>query len=114
MYHIHHADFESLGILKISTRAEQLRLNHVYNIFYDTCPNYMKDNFIKVSSLHHYNTRGSELNFQVPKIKTPTSISFYYNAIKDWNKLPENIKAITLKSTFKKDAKTHLMNHMNV
>lgn len=114
MYHINHADFQTLGILNINTRAEQLRLNHVFNIFYDTCPNYMKDNFIKLSSLHRYNTRGSDFNFQVPKIKTPSSGSFYFNAIKDWNRLPDNVKSISLKSTFKKDAKTHLLNHMNV
>ena len=33
MYHIDHADFKSLGILNINTRVEQLRLNHVFNIF---------------------------------------------------------------------------------
>ena len=114
MYHINLTDFKSLGMLNINTRAEQLRLNHVFNIFCDTCPHYMKDNFIKLSSLHRHNTRGSDFNFQVPKIKTPNSCSFYYNAIKDWNRLPDNVKSISLKSTFKKDAKTHLMDHMNV
>ena len=34
IYHIDHADFKSLGILNINTRAEQLRLNRVFNIFF--------------------------------------------------------------------------------
>ena len=45
MYHTDHADFKSLGIVNINTRAEQLRLNHDFDIFYDTCPDYMKKNF---------------------------------------------------------------------
>ena len=114
MYHINHADFQNLGILKVNTRAEQLRLNHVFNIFQNVCPNYMKENFIRLSILHSHNTRGSDFNFQVPMIKTPSSCSFYFNAIKDWNSLPDNIKSISLKSAFKKDAKTHLLDHMCV
>ena len=38
VYHIDHADFKSLGIVNINTRAEHLRLNHDFDIFYDTCP----------------------------------------------------------------------------
>ena len=108
MYHINHTDFKSLGILNINTRAEQLRLNHVFNVFNDTCPEYMKGNFLKLSSLHRYNTRGSSFNFQVPRIKTHSSGSFYYNAIVNWNRLPDDIKSVTLKSVFKRSVKTQL------
>ena len=114
MYHIDHADFKSLGILNINTRAEQLRLNHVFNIFYDTCPDYMKENFFRLSNLHSYNTRGSNFNFHVPRIKTHSSGSFFYNAIANWNRLPDDIKSISLKSVFKRSVKTHLLNHMDV
>ena len=51
MYHIYHADFKSLGILNINTKAEQLHLNHVFNIFYDTCPDYMKENLFRLVKL---------------------------------------------------------------
>ena len=114
MYHINHADFQALGILNINTRAEQLRLNHVFNIFCDTCPEYMKENFTRLSNLHRYNTRGSDFNFQIPKIKTFSSGSFYYNAIKNWNSLPDDIKSISQKTVFKKEVKAHLLNQMNV
>ena len=110
-----HEDFKSLGILNINTRAEQLRLNHhVFNIFYVTCPDYIKENFYRLSNLHLYDTRGSNFNFQVPRIKTHSSGSFYYNVIANWNSLPDDIKSITLKSVFKRSVKTHLLNHMDV
>jgi hypothetical protein len=113
-YHINQEDFQTLGLLNIHTRAKQLRLNHVYNIFHDICPDYMKENFLRVSSLHHHNTRGCKFNFQIPRISSFSSCSFYYNAIKDWNGLPENIKSTLQKSIFKKETKSHLLIHMNV
>ena len=36
------------------------------------------------------------------------------NAIANWNRLPDDIKSITLKSVFKRSVKTHLLNHMGV
>ena len=113
-YHINHADFCTLGILNIDTRAVQLRLNHVFNIFHDTCPSYMNDHFTKLSNLHHHNTRGSAFNFRIPKVKSTISGSFYLNAIKKWNALPDNIQSISSKSSFKKETKAHLLNQMGV
>ena len=75
--------FENMGILNVNTRAEQLHLNYVFNICHDVCPNYMKENVIRLSILHFHNTKCSTFNFQVSKIKTPSSCCFYYNAIKD-------------------------------
>lgn len=112
-YHINKEDFQMLGLLNIQTRATQLRLNHVYNIFHGICPNYMEENFLKVSNIHYHNTRGHTFNFQIPRISSCSSCSFYYNAIKDWNRLPDNIKSITRKPSFKKEIKSHLLNHMH-
>ena len=64
--------------------------------------------------LHQYNTRVSSVNFQVPRIKTHISGSFYYNAFANWKMLPDDIKSITPKSVFKRSVKTHLLNHMDV
>ena len=113
-YHINHSDFKTLGILNITTRAEQLRLNHVFNIFNGTSPEYMKEHFLRISNVHSHNTRGSVFNFQVPRTKSHNAKSFYSNAIKHWNSLPENIKSIRQKHKFKKEAKAHLLTHMNV
>ena len=113
-YHINHSDFKNLGILNINSRAEQLRLNHVFNIFNGTSPDYMRENFIRMNSVHSHNTRGSIFNFQVPRVKSHSAKSFYCNAIKFWNSLPENIKSIHLKYKFKKDAKSHILTKMDV
>ena len=114
MYHITKADFKNLGLTDIRARSEQLRLNHVFNIFQDSCPNYMKNDFIKLSNLHRYNTRGSSFNFQIPKIKSADSKAFFYNAIRNWNDLPESIKSCSFKHAFKKQCKSHLIDNMKV
>ena len=36
--------------------------------------------------------------------------SFYINAVKDWNGLPNNIKGIESKGAFKNAVKIHLLN----
>lgn len=113
-YHINQSDFKSVGLLDIHSRAIQLRLNHVFNIFHETCPDYMQENFNRISNLHQYNTRGSEYNFQVPKTNTISSSTFYHHSIRDWSNLPNTIKSITQKNRFKKAVKSHLMNQIDV
>ena len=76
----------------------------------------MKENFFRLSNLHRYYTRGSNFNFQVPSVKTHNSGSFYLPlfAIANWNRLPDDIKSITLKSVFKRSVKTQLLNHITM
>ena len=105
--------FEELGLLNVEQRCKQLRLNHIHKIFYNKCPSYMKDNFVKCTDVHQYGNR-SRFNFYVPQVDGFTSSSFYYNGITDWNALPDNIKSIESKFTFKKLVKTHLLNDMKV
>ena len=40
------------------------------------------------------NTRISEFNFSVPRIRSCESKTFFYNAISDWNSLPFEIKKL--------------------
>ena len=42
-------------------------------------------------------------------IKGCESESFYYNAILDWNNLPDSIKSISNRKTFKRSIKRHLL-----
>ena len=87
---------------------KQLRLNHAHKIFNNTCPSYLKNNFVRINEHHRYGTRSSHYNFVIPKIKGNESTSFYYNAIQDWNSLPESIKSISDHKRFKKEVKCHL------
>ena len=75
------------------------------------CPAYLKNNFTRVNEHHEYNTRSSQHNFVIPKIKGVDSSSFYYNAIKDWNALPNNIKSLSDHTAFKAAIKQHLKNN---
>lgn len=113
-YHISHSDFLSLGLLNVENRAKQLRLNHVFNIFNGLGPDYLVENFTRVSNVHNYNTRGSTHNFQVKQTNSISSGSFYHNSIQDWSSLPSSIKSIgpTQKNMFKKAVKKHLSFNM--
>ena len=113
MYHISEDDFKQLNFLNIQNRAKQLRLNHVFNIFNEIGPEYLRSNFTRVLNSHNHNTRNSVLNFVIPKKSTVISGSFYYNAIMDWSSLPSAIKSISNKSAFKKSVRTHLMNEIS-
>ena len=113
MYHISEDDFKQLNFLNIQNRAKQLRLNHVFNIFNEIGPEYLRSNFTRVLNSHNHNTRNSVQNFVIPKKSTVISGSFYYNAIMDWSSLPSAIKSISNKSAFKKSVRTHLMNEIS-
>jgi hypothetical protein len=46
--------------------------------------------------------------------KSFDSGTFYCNAITDWNRLPDKLKKITAKNTFKHEIKKHLFNSARV
>ena len=62
----------------------------------------------RVRECHSYCTRSSEYNFFVPTVQGTAANTFYYNAIKDWNSLPFDLKNITNHESFKKDVKDFL------
>ncbi len=72
-----------LNIPKIPGRVKQLRLNITHKIYYNQAHTYLQTNFNKNSD------RGSHGNFVVPNVKGAKGNKFYFNAIKDWNKLPK-------------------------
>jgi len=112
-YHIKEDDFKNLNFLNILNRAKQLRLNHVFDIFNEAGPEYLRSHFTRISNIHQHHTRNSVQNFQIPKTTTITSGSFYYHAIHDWASLPSAIKSIPGKANFKKSLKTYLLNQID-
>ena len=101
-------DLSKLGMLNVEHRVKQMRLNHVYRIYNNCCPEYMRDNFIQVSEVHSYSTRHSLHNFKVPSVNNISKSTFYYNAVQDWNQLPENIKNKKTLYGFRKEIKSFL------
>ena len=74
----------------------------------------MSEHFTKLSSYHNHNTRGSGGNFVVPSVSGVASTTFYYNAIKDWNELPSDIKTRSNFNNFKKSVKSYLRSQMQL
>ena len=101
-------ELASVGFLCVEDRVKQLRLGHAHKIYYNKCPHYLKENFIKVSEHHTYNTRSSHSNFVVPKIRGVDSTSFFYTAINDWNTLPNDLKTVENHDSFKTNLKQFL------
>lgn len=54
----------------------------------------MNGNFVKMSDTHNYNTRSSEFNFYTRSVNCYSSNTFHYNAIKDWNSVPRELKML--------------------
>ena len=48
------------------------------------------------------------MNFQLPSVNSHTKSSFYFNAIKDWNMLPLEVKEHRNRNSFKDAVKAHL------
>ncbi len=91
-----------LNILKIPGRVKQLRLNIAHKIYYNQAPTYLQTNFNKMNDRGH-STRGRDRNFVVPNVKGAEGNTFYFNAIKECNKLPMELKTCE-NSLFQKKA----------
>ena len=98
--------------MDVVDRVSQLKLTHVHNIFNDKCPSYMHDNFRKLSNVHTYRTRGSSYNFFCTKYKGMSKQTFYYTSILLWNSLPNSLKCIESKESFKCELKKDYTSEM--
>ncbi len=102
--HITTKHMSDLNILKIPRRVTQLRLNTTHKIYYNQAPTYLRTNFNKNSD-RRQQTRGSCGNFVVPNVKGAEGNTFYFNAMKDWNQLPIELKTCENNVSFKKKKK---------
>ncbi len=98
--HITNKHMLDLNLLKIPRRVQQLRLNITHKIYHNQAPTYLQANFHK-NRVSTHRTRGSQGNFVVPNVKGAEGSTFYFNAIKDWNNLPIDIKNCENLGSFK-------------
>ena len=75
----------------------------MFNIFNDKSPEYMKGQFLLLSSGHH--TRHNVSNFVVPRVESFGINSFKYTGTKLWNSLPLSVRSLQSKFDFKKAVK---------
>ena len=112
--HIDFSELDSLKMLNVDFRVKQLRLSHVHKIYNETGPSYMSEHFIKTSEFHHHFTRNIIENFVLPSVCGAAATTFYYNAIKDWNSLPLDVKQKRSFNGFKSAAKQYLRTQLKL
>ena len=100
-----------LNLLNVETLVKQLRLNHVHKIFYNLCPTYLKENFVRLNAVHLHVTISSRYNFLVPHCRSVEHSTFYYRGIADWNSLPDWLKELEKPHGFKASLKKYLIEH---
>ena len=101
------------GYLDVSNRVKQMKMNHVFKIKNQTCPPYMRSNFNRLNeNTNRMTTRGSALNFFLPRVCGQGSSTFFFTAIKEWNALSTNLKCIENENSFKEKLKQELKNEM--
>ena len=111
--HVGLLEQEKVNMLPVSSRVQQLKLNHVLNIRNDNCPEYLKENFSKISDTELKQcTRASRFNFFLPRVLNQAVNTFYFSGIKDWNALPANIKEITNADSFRSAVKEHILTEL--
>lgn len=106
--HVGYTEIKQLGWLPVPGRVTQINLNHMYKITNDLAPNYLSSDMIRTSDIHGHNTRKSLFSYLVPRVNSHGKKSFKYNAIKQWNALPLNVKTANSLEAFKIKAKLHI------
>ena len=109
-YHLECEDFASLGLLNVERRVDYLTLNIMYKIFNCSAPSYMCEYVEQHKRV--YNTRYSYNSFTVPQVNSNGKLTFKWNGVKLWNKLPNYIKSCDSKKKFKSQYKKYLFNEM--
>ena len=104
--HIGQQELDKMGILSVEDRSAQLILHTMYDVFNNTAPVYLCNDF--VCNRTRYNTRHSNNSFQIPRTKGISKNNFSTFGAQLWNNLPNNIKTIPTKASFKKAIKVYL------
>jgi len=105
--HIGAIEFSALGMLPVDQRVDQLKLNHMFNIFQGVAPSYLSDMFQLNEAI--YNTRSSTSTYVLPHVKSFGIHSFTYTGARLWNDLSLSTRHSQSKLKFKTLVKNELM-----
>ena len=94
--HLGCSEFSRVNILPVKYRADQIKLNHMFNIVHGSAPEYLKHS-INLSRSNRYNTRSGNLSCVMLSVEGFGIKSFFYSASKLWNSLSPNRQYITNK-----------------
>ena len=111
--HISSREFKVVNMLPVQDRVRQLKLNHIFKIFHNQCPEYMKENFLRIKDTPlSLCTRSSLNNLFLPRVNKQAINSFCFSGIREWNSLPSVIKESNNEMTFKLKIKDHIYNEL--
>ena len=79
--HLGCLEFSRVNILPVKYRADQIKLNHMFNIVHGSAPEYLKQS-INLSRDNRYDTRSGNLSCVMPSVKGFGIKSFFYSASK--------------------------------
>ena len=100
-------ELDKMGIPCVEDRSPQLILHTMYDVFNSTAHIYLCNNL--VCNRTRYITRHSNNSFQIPRTKgIYNKNNFSTFGAQLWNNLPNNIKTIPTKASFKKSIKEYL------
>ena len=108
------ADYLELNLLQFDEVYKFSVLNRLFKYINGRCNNVFKEKTRIDSIAHYYSTRSaSSRNYNIPQINSSTTYkSFYYNAIKLWNRIPLSLKKQTSTNKFRKYIRTNIINSM--
>ena len=66
--HLGCSEFSRVNILPVKYRADQIKLNHMFNIVHVSAPEYLKHS-INLSRSNRYDTRSGNLSCVMPSVK---------------------------------------------
>ena len=109
--HLGCSEFSRVHILPVKCRANEIKVNHMFNIVHGSAPKYHKHS-INLSRSNHYDTRSGNLYCVMPSVKGFGIKSFFYSASKLWNSLSPNLQYINNKHLFKNHVKAYLWENL--
>ena len=80
------SELSRVNILPVKYRADEIKLNHMFNIVHGSAPEYLKHS-INLSRSNRYDTRLGNVSCVMPTVKGFGIQSFFYSACKLWNSL---------------------------
>ena len=107
--HIGLSTLRELGWLTVMDRVRYFSLLHVFRVKRGGGPPYLRRGFVSVSDVHDHTTRASCNGFHISGDDVVGSFSYFGK--KEWNALPDSLKALGNIDLFKVKLKQHLMSN---
>ena len=105
--HVDSRDIKALSWLLVKDRVRYFKLVHVHKVAHKKAPDYLAKRFVPIQNTHSHNTRSSAFDYCTSKEMSYSLTGFSYTAIKEWNDLPNALKAIDSEKLFRRKLHEH-------